>query len=395
MRLVFVHDNRFKVDEEGNLYSGGNFSNEVFKRYLDVCDELIVIGRCETIRSSDGQGYNSIDLGKISFVAMDNVSSISGVLKRPAVQCELREVIKKSDGVICRSSVLGFMAAKEAMRCGKPYLIEVVGCTFDSLWNHGSLKGKFYAPYAFIKAKKYIQKSRYTLYVTSQFLQKRYPTEGQWIACSNVELDKIEELSFENRLIRINKRADGTPIILGTVGATNVKYKGQQYVIRALAKMKKSGITNFQYQLIGEGDITYLKSLANRLDLSDEVKFLGKMNHQEIFLWLDSLDAYIQPSKTEGLPRAVVEAMSRGLICFGTRVGGIPELLEPEYLFSKSNRGVHEIVALLKALNKEAMILQARRNFEESKKYSKFVLDKRRRDFFELFCSNISGDTRQ
>jgi glycosyltransferase involved in cell wall biosynthesis len=37
-------------------------------------------------------------------------------------------------------------------------------------------------------------------------------------------------------------------------------------------------------------------------------------------------------SRTEGLPRALLEAMARGLACVGTTVGGIPELLKPDAL---------------------------------------------------------------
>ena len=121
------------------------------------------------------------------------------------------------------------------------------------------------------------------------------------------------------------------------------------------------------------------------------MKFFGKMTHNEVFEWLDGIDVYVQPSRTEGLPRALVEAMSRGLPCLGSQVGGIPELLEEEFLFSNTRRNVDEIVGLLESFTRELMEKQARRNFEESKKYDKAVLDNRRKWFLKRFCSEVNS----
>ena len=116
--------------------------------------------------------------------------------------------------------------------------------------------------------------------------------------------------------------------------------------------------------------------------------FLGKMPHHEVFKWLDSIDVYVHPSDTEGLPRSLIEAMSRGLPCLGSAVGGIPELLEHDFLFRKGN--VNEIVALLKGLSHSTLEKQANRNFEESRKYEKNFLDIKREQFMRDFMTYIT-----
>jgi glycosyltransferase involved in cell wall biosynthesis len=74
-----------------------------------------------------------------------------------------------------------------------------------------------------------------------------------------------------------------------------------------------------------------LEARAASLGVADRVEFLGQLRAGEaVRAELDRADLFVLPSRTEGLPRAMIEAMARGLPCIGTRVGGIPELLPPE-----------------------------------------------------------------
>ena len=56
-----------------------------------------------------------------------------------------------------------------------------------------------------------------------------------------------------------------------------------------------------------------------------------------MFELLDECDIYLQPSLQEGLPRSVIEAMSRGCACIGAATAGIPELLESEYVVKRKS----------------------------------------------------------
>ena len=68
---------------------------------------------------------------------------------------------------------------------------------------------------------------------------------------------------------------------------------------------------------------------------------------------LTDSDIYIQPSLQEGLPRAVVEAMSTALPCIGFNTGGIPELLEPEYIVKLKNvDGIVQRIKILEDIEK-------------------------------------------
>ena len=109
--------------------------------------------------------------------------------------------------------------------------------------------------------------------------------------------------------------------------------------------------------LIGDGKFREpLESLAGELHVAERVTWLGQLPAGEaIRRELDEADLFVLPSRTEGLPRAVVEAMARGLPCIASRVGGIPELLADENLIAAG-----DVAALTRGrCNRRSRVLQS------------------------------------
>ncbi|BDH60663.1 hypothetical protein MTP04_07930 [Lysinibacillus sp. PLM2] len=384
MKLLFAHDHTFyKYGDQ--YFSTGGLSKKMLERYTKVFDEVTVISR-QKILTEPNNNLTLASTDRVKFLDIPNIKSLNGLLKYNLAQKKIEQEVKKCDYLISRlPSSIGALAISKAKKLNKPYLIELVACPWDELWNH-SLKGKIIAPYNYFKTKKLVGESKYVLYVTNKFLQLRYPTSGLNINCSNVSLKDIDSEVLKGRISKICLKNNSTKIILGTTAAVNVKYKGQQYIIEALGKLKKEGITNYEYQLVGGGDITYLKSIAEKNDVLNQIKFLGLKKHDEVYDWLDSIDIYAQPSRQEGLPRALIEAMSRGIPSLGANTAGIPELLEEEFIFSNSKKNILEIVSILnKFLDISIMKKQAIRNFEESKKYQSDIIEFNRITFFNRF----------
>ena len=231
-----------------------------------------------------------------------------------------------------------------------------------------------------------VRNADYVVYVSEEFLQRRYPTKGRSIALSDVEIQDPDPQVLQNRLNRIHNM-DMREIRIGTAGAIDMPFKGQKYVIEALALLKKKGHSEFKYYLAGGGDPSELKRIAMHAGIQDQVIFEGSIPHSKIADWMDNLDIYIQPSLTEGLPRALVEAMSRGLPAIGSDVGGIPELLDKECVFHKKKP--QEIASFVLSLSKEKMIKMAEHNHEKAKAYQKRILDERRYEFYSLFKKEL------
>jgi len=76
-----------------------------------------------------------------------------------------------------------------------------------------------------------------------------------------------------------------------------------------------------------------MEAIARELNLQGTVKFAGEVPHgAPIRELLNEADLFVLPSRTEGLPRALLEAMARALPCVATNVGGVPELLAAGFL---------------------------------------------------------------
>ena len=397
MKVAFFHDAPLVYGKDGQVYSVG-FGYNIWERYLAVFDSIVVSTRMRIDDPIDDSMTKNMKLSSGPRVKFKPISeyrkSVDMIFNRKKISNQVREILEQCDCTIIRlPSFIGGIACKEAEKMGKPYLTEVVGCAWDSLWNH-SMKGRVLALNSYLQMKKSVRDAPFSIYVTNQFLQKRYPTHGESISCSNVALQEFDDKILINRLNKIRNRGKNDNIIIGTTAAVDVRYKGQQYVIHALGKLKKRGIINFKYQLVGGGDQSYLKSIAKKYGVIDQIEFLGAMPHGKVINWLDNIDIYIQPSLTEGLPRALIEAMSRGVLAIGSDAGGIPELLDDKYLVRNISKNIDDISGILELIDKNTMRIQAKRNFEESKKYDRERIEKNRKDFFEKFRKHV-GDNKK
>ena len=325
MDLLYVYDDKIACDRDGNYYTGSAFSQEIFDRYLAQFDTLTLLMRRAPVSPDDMQTLarmNRLTDARIRVVFYpDRRESLRAFLSLQRRR-EIRQIITRSitpeRAVIIRvPSESGTIAARFCRRIGKPFLAEAVGCPWDSLTHH-SLRGKVLAPGAWLRMRWCMRHAPYAVYVTNAFLQRRYPTRGISAAVSDVELAPADAAVLAHRLEKI--RTHSGKLVLGTAAAVNVAFKGQRYVIEALARLKAAGRTDVEYRLAGGGDPTALRELAQRLGVAEQVAFAGSLPHDAVFSWLDGLDLYIQPSLQEGLPRALIEAMSRGLPAFAAHL---------------------------------------------------------------------------
>lgn len=380
--MLFVHDHKF-IEKDGAYYTTGSLNNQLFKRYLDIFSEVEVLANSIIHNNSE----NIIEKNRVNNVRLLLIKSTNWINKIRYAKKLIEDRVKNNSCIIIRlPSVYGLIAVYYSRKLHKKYLVEVVGCPWDILTNH-SIKGKILAPFITCLTKNAVKNAPFVLYVTNSFLQRKYPTKGYSIGCSDVSLPYINEKIMCRRLNKINANKREKPLRLGTLASVNVRYKGQKYVIEAISILNKKGY-NFEYYLAGGGDDTYLRSIVKKYNIEDKVHFLGALPHEDIFEYIDNLDIYIQPSKTEGLPRALIEAMSRGCPAIGSKTGGIPELLKESMIFEKCS--VNELTYILSRINKEIMLKESSENFIIASEYSERILSEKREKFYRNYLKGIN-----
>lgn len=390
MNLLFIQGgSRLKQAEDGRWFTDPNFTEEVWRRYMALCDSLTIIIRREKkvypVNEAEKR-FNAIPVDKkVHVVPVDDITIPKWNLANPIVRSRIKRVIirevKDCDKVIIRSaSFYTDICQKACIEYKKPYLFEVTGFALEGM-SHHSLLGKLSANHFEQLTKRIAREAECAIYVTDEALQKRYPCK-KMLGCSDVVLQPADDAVLEKRLQKISARKTNDTLRIGTAAFLDVKWKGQENVIKALALLRDKGVTNIVYELIGIGKGERLHKLVDELKLNDQVKFMGAKPHNEVFDWLDNIDVYVQPSYQEGLCRIIAEALSRACPVICSDTGGNYELVSRAYIFpcgDYNNLG-NLLVKILPNLSE-----QAKRNFERSKHYEKERLESLRNNFFLEF----------
>jgi glycosyltransferase involved in cell wall biosynthesis len=383
MKVLLVTDQYIDIRPDG-CYC--NFALLGTLRNISILGELYILAAKLSPNKKAAQPLNQ----KIEFINADRVrhfkpltSSIKEYFLNNSYNKKiLNELIPQMDLVIGYAPGHNlYEALKIAKSNNVPFMTFLVACPLDTMRRHQRLIVRLLSPLYFLQTKKIVKESDYVHYVTKSFLQQRYPTSGKSLGCSDANLGEPNPTTLSMRLEKYasKKPSDNKNII--TIGHIDVRYKGQEYVIKAIAQLIKEGESQYHYYLIGAGEGTYLKKLAKQLQVENNVHFLGRKTPEEVMSILADADIYVQPSITEGLPRAVVEAMSTGLPCIGFNTGGIPELLEPEYIVKlKDVDGIVQRIKILEDVEKYKSV--ATRNFNAAKEYEHSKLSSRIRQFF-------------
>ena len=170
-------------------------------------------------------------------------------------------------------------------------------------------------------------------YKMKSSLAKKHITISQYnkdyiIKTFHVPADRIEVIHCGVDFEMVSSRTEpvGQNILL-TVGRLHHE-KGLDILIQACKKLKDENIV-FQSQIIGIGEERRnLERLIQQSDLEDRVRLFGHKTQEEVFSFLKKSTLMVLPSRVEGVPMVLMEAMAFKVPVISTRIYGIPELVE-------------------------------------------------------------------
>lgn len=346
MNVLIAYDG-FEVEYCDNKYYH-NFLNDIIRRYSIFGDLYITL----ILKKVSTPSCDEVNLDAVKVVPLKKINTLKGLLCHMKNNKKtIRDAVSQCDFIIGHvPSDVACDAISIAKKQGKPTFAMVIGCPWDALWNY-NWKGKLLAPLEYLRCRRTVAKSDFAQYVTSVFLQTRYPSKKEQLGCSDVCIysrDVDAAKNIQNRWFNSQKNNDRNIVTCATIGAA---YKGQAYVIRAIAKLNKMGYS-YHYHLYGGGSPERLKALSISEGVEQYVHIYGEVPHDKIVESIKSMDIYAQPSLQEGLPRSVIEAMSVGLpIIASDNVGGMNELTLPQMRFRK--KCVADIAKILQYNNDE------------------------------------------
>ena len=381
MHLLVATEAHFRQTSDGVAYSDtGGRGYSFWARYLDVFDSVTVIGRL-----SPQRGFLStpVEGPGISLVPLEGYTGPEQLLWRlKRLKHQVRSACACEAAVIARAPGMVATLVLNELEKQRVYALEVVGDPYDA-FGPGTVKHPlrpFFRRWFTYQLRRQCARASAVSYVTARALQHRYPPAPTAFSThySSVELPDYAFLSSPRSFQDMGRK-----VRLITVSMLGHLYKSPDVLIDALSICTRANL-NLDLTVVGEGRYrTKLMHQAMALGLTDRVHFRGLLPAGDVVrAQLDQAHLFILPSRQEGLPRALIEAMARALPCIGSTVGGIPELLRPEDMVPPGDAVAlaHKIQEVLGSI--ERMARMSARNLEKSREYRESLLRERRSSFY-------------
>jgi glycosyltransferase involved in cell wall biosynthesis len=379
MQLLILLEHRFRRTPDGVVWSDVGYGPGFWQKYRDIFDRVRVLARVQGVPAAPPNDWCPASCEGVEFSPVPYYIGPAAYLgQMPEIGKAIDQAYNNGVAVIMR--VPSFLSRHlwARLRADRhPYGLEVVGDPLDAL-APGVIRHPlrpFLHWWMPQQQRKQCAQAAAVRYVTEHALQRRYPCPKYMTGVSDVDLPasafrgRREPRECRRRLV--------------TIAAMEQPYKGIQHLLGAVARCVSNGL-DIHLTIVGGGALRpEYEWQTEGLGLQMRVEFRGPLPAGDaVRAVLDDADLFVLPSLTEGLPRAMLEAMARSMPCIGTAVGGIPELLVADNLVAPGDvAGLAAKIAEVLG-NPSRMARMSEENLVRASQFAEFGLRDRRNAFY-------------
>lgn len=397
MKLLLFLEHRF-YNVSGEVYCERIINYKYLTRYLNVFDEVTV---CARFGEKEPKKKMLVSGKGVSFLVLPDFVGSVGIAKKYS---ECRRIIKRNitkyDAVIIRTpSPISALVYPIIRKSVIPYAAEIV-INPQTMFNKDSYPSKLQpiiSKFFTYHTKSICMHANGVSYVTERVLQKLYPCRAlkgnedgfftEYYSTIDISLEQCHEF--------VHKHEEGTPYVIVHTGYMDTYSKGHLMVINIASRLERIGIP-VEVHFIGNGSLEEeFKNYAEFQGLKNNVIFCGSLNgYPEVQKELQKADLFLFPTCSEGLPRALIEAMANSVACVSSPVDGIVELLPQKYLAHYKDE--NKLFQICKEI-----LMDENRRFEVAhgcyKKSLEYTIDKleNRRERFYSKLRNLAVEVRK
>jgi glycosyltransferase involved in cell wall biosynthesis len=378
MNVLVTASARFVITSDGNLWTpNASLGYRFWTRYLDVYNEVHLLVRAKP-QPVPPRGWNMASGPGIKAVPLPYYEGPWAFVKNyVSIKRAIGKALSNAEAIQLRIPCTIGGEVWRALPSQRPYGVEVVTDPYN-VFAPGSVRHPlrpFFRWWFARQLRRQCAGACAAAYVTEHALQRRYPPgpSAYTTHYSSIELPDAAFVSVPR-----SPRPEARTFNLIIVGTLAQLHKAPDVLIDAVGACVEEGL-DLQLVSVGDGKSRpELEAQTAALGLGGRVRFLGQLPAGEaVRAQLDQADLFVLPSKAEGLPKALIEAMARGLPCIGSTVGGIPELLSPEDMVPPGDvtalaRKIREVVT-----DPARMARMSARNLDKAKEYREPVLCER------------------
>ncbi|WP_430482681.1 glycosyltransferase family 4 protein [Rossellomorea marisflavi] len=383
--VMVAADSQLFKTQDGKYWCKTIYGYSFWERYLNVFESIAVVSRTRTATFEEVDGYLRVDGPNVRVQELPFMRGMQSYLKNYLKFKNAAKVAVDSANcaIIRLPSVSASMVLKYVVKKNIPFAIEVVADPFDA-YASNKIAQHFYTK----ELKKSVLNANGVSYVTEYYLQQKYPSKSRVHGPNSNYFESFySTIDLKPEFFSTPKKFEAMKSnlhVVHTANSINNNMKGHDTLIKIAKNLADSNI-DINVTFIGDGSArSYFEKMAMELGIGDRINFTGLIPSNKVREYLLAADIFVFPSRAEGLPRAVIEAMAIGLPCLSTPVNGIPELLEDEFLFQPDDvLGFSEkILALIE--HPDELEGMSERNILKAKEYLFDRLSIKRTNFYRM-----------